>query len=182
MLDFAKRSRLRPINRRWHIEAAKRHCIGAAGVPISTNTNRLWALAERKAPVRARPSFIAAMNFVVLEIAYFIMFLLLRYENQTELYQPTIYISIASWIAFVVFVAIIFHPFAYRWLRVVIAFIVFITVPAIFSLALTKMLVDANAGKLWFELAFLGTSAIKLGIAATLYAWAGSRKPSGQCA
>lgn len=132
--------------------------------------------------MRAKTNFVAVILFGVLEVAYFVMFLLLRYENRTELYQPTLYISTASWFAFVVFAAFIFRPFAYRWLRVVIAFIVFMTVPAIFSLALTKMLADANAGKLWFELAFLGTTAIKLGIAASLYAWAGSRRPSGQYA
>jgi hypothetical protein len=138
-------------------------------------------LAAREASVRAKPTFVAAMIFGVLEIAYFIMFLLLRYENRTELYQSTLYLNTASWFAFVVFAAFIFRPFAYRWLRVVIAFIMFMTVPAIFSLALTKMLADANAGKLWFELAFVGTTAIKLGIAASLYAWAG-RRPSGQYA
>jgi hypothetical protein len=50
---------------------------------------------------------------------------------------------------------------------------IFMIVPAVFSLGATKILADMDATKLWFELTFVATTAIKLAIAGCLYAWCG---------
>lgn len=95
---------------------------------------------------------VSAIVFGVLEIAYFFAYVLLRYENRTELLQLTLYLNTATWIAFLTFAAYVFRPFSYRWLRVFIAFFVFMIVPATFSATVTKLLADADATRLWFEL------------------------------
>jgi hypothetical protein len=126
--------------------------------------------------LRATQSFFAVAVFGVSEVAYFVTYLLLLYEDRTELYGLTRYLDVASWFAFLVFAHSVFRPFNYRWLRVILAFIVFMVVPAAFSLAVTKVLDSADAAELWFELAFVATTALKLGIAGSLYAWGASRE------
>ena len=114
---------------------------------------------------------ISAIVFGVLEIAYFFAFLFFDYGNWTALFRVTLYLNVASWLAFIVLAAMVFDPFSYKWVRVMIAFIVFMTVPAVFSLAATKLLTTMSAAKLWFELTFVITTALKLGIAGCIYVW-----------
>jgi hypothetical protein len=126
----------------------------------------------------------SAMIFGAVEAAYFFGFFLLRFENWISLFQLTAYLSVASWLAFILFASTVFRPLPYGWGRVVIAFIVFMVVPAVFSLAVTKQLVDADAAKLWFEVAFVATTALKFGIAGCIYVWsiAQERSAAAACA
>lgn len=120
--------------------------------------------------MRVTQSLLVVAVFGVFEVSYFLAFLLFQYEDRTELYAIASYLNVASWLAFLLLAYSVFRPLNYRWLRVILAFVVFMVVPAVFSLAVTKMLASADAAKLWFELAFVATTALKLGIAGSLYA------------
>jgi hypothetical protein len=114
---------------------------------------------------------ISAIVFGVIKIAYSVGFFLLSFENWTSLYRTTSVLNVASWFAFIVYATTAFQPLSYRWARVIFAFIVFLIVPAAFSLVVTKQLVDADAAKLWFEVTFIATTALKFGIAGCIYVW-----------
>lgn len=125
--------------------------------------------------MRLTPSLVAGGIFGVIEIAYSIAYLLVRYQDQTELVQLALTLNLAAYFAFFLLSALSFQSFTYRSLRVVAAFLFFLIVPAVFSLAVTKFLVDINGTKLWFEMAFAVTAAIKLGIATGICVWTASR-------
>src|SRR5882757_5323263 len=120
--------------------------------------------------MRVTPSFVAAAVFGVMEIAYSIAYVLVRYQDQAELLQLAQALNFACYFSFFLLSAFAFESFAYRWLRVVTAFMFFLIAPAIFSLAVTKFLTTIDGTRLWFEMAFAVTTAIKLGIAASIYA------------
>jgi len=114
---------------------------------------------------------ISAIVFGVIEIAYSVGFFLLHFENWTSLFRTVSLLNVASWFAFIVYATMVFQLLSYRWLRVIFAFIAFLIVPAAFSLAVTKQLTDADAAKLWFEITFIVTTALKFGIAGCIYVW-----------
>ena len=72
-----------------------------------------------------KPRDLQGIIFGVTEIAYSTAFFLFHFENWTSLFNATFFLNVLAYLTFIVFATIAFHQLSYKWLRTIIAFIVF---------------------------------------------------------
>ncbi len=116
-----------------------------------------------------KPRDLQGIIFGVTEIAYSTAFFLFHFENWTSLFNATFFLNVLAYLTFIVFATIAFHQLSYKWLRTIIAFIVFLAVPAVLSVVITKALIDAGASLPWTYVTFIGISILKLVIGGCVY-------------
>jgi hypothetical protein len=121
---------------------------------------------------------ISAVIYASVEIVHAVGVVLLWGAFWFSLSEYVGYLDIASWLAFIVFAAAAFKQFSYRWLRVIVAFLVFYFLPIAGAVlyARNTHLIPLEWMFVSFRVLLLGLFAVKLAIAGFSYVWSGHQE------
>jgi len=116
---------------------------------------------------------ISAVIYVSVEIVHAVGAVLLWGAFWSSPYVYVGYLDIASWIAFIVFATAAFKQFSFRWLRVIIAFLVFYFLPIAGTVlyARNTLLIPLEWLFVSLRVVLFGLFAVKLAIAGFIYVW-----------
>ena len=119
---------------------------------------------------------IHARNFFGAEIAYSIGYFLYHFGGLVFIQTPVLALEIASYLIFLSFTACAFQRLPFKWLWVVLAFVITFGIPAAISLVVTTELTEVAAPDFWFWATSLAISLIKLAVAGCIYVWSINRE------